>query len=260
MMNKNDKKLPFEKEINGRKMRYCGIYNIWVNREGTYVYREYKDPAWNHALQIHTRLDGSKYLDTKSHGEIPLDEAVAICFSPMPRDGRKYIPVHKDNDPGNCHALNLAWKQVLKYSPTDKERKLDNGLVVRSDGTILDKRKKLFVVTVIGDSDTDRLVSVDPYVCYYRKNRYGSIDERRARVDALMAEAEFVAGDNSLMSRPLVLHKDQDYLNYNSSNLEWAEEDSPEYQAYMWQKKEDLDRLTIQENPNHPNPLMKPLH
>ena len=259
-MNKNNKKQPFEKEIDGRKMRYCGIYNIWVNREGTYAYREYKDPAWNHALQIHTRPDGSKYLDTKSHGEIPLDEAVAICFSPMPRDGRKYVPVHKDNNPGNCHALNLTWKQVPKYSPLDKERKLDNGLVVRSDGTILDKRKKLFVVTLIGDSDTDRLVSVDPYVCYYRKNRYGSIDERRARVDALMAEAEFVAGDNSLMSRPRVLHKDQDYLNYNSINLEWAEEDSPEYQAYMWQKKEDMDRLTIQENPNHPNPLMKPLH
>ena len=76
-MNKNNKKQPFEKEIDGRKMRYCGIYNIWVNREGTYAYREYKDPAWNHALQIHTRPDGSKYLDTKSHGEIPLDEAVA---------------------------------------------------------------------------------------------------------------------------------------------------------------------------------------
>ena len=112
-------------------MRYCGIYNIWVNREGTYAYREYKDPAWNHALQIHTRPDGSKYLDTKSHGEIPLDEAVAICFSPMPRDGRKYVPVHKDNNPGNCHALNLTWKQVPKYSTIDKERKLDNGLVVQ---------------------------------------------------------------------------------------------------------------------------------
>ena len=74
------------------------------------------------------------------------------------------------------------------------------------------------------------------------------------------SKAEFEAGDNSLMSRPRVLHKDQDYLNYNSFNLEWAEEDSPEYQAYMWQKKDDLDRLTIQENPNHPNPLMKPLH
>ena len=44
-MNKNNKKQPFEKEIDGRKMRYCGIYNIWVNREGTYAYREYKDPA-----------------------------------------------------------------------------------------------------------------------------------------------------------------------------------------------------------------------
>ena len=259
-MNKNIKKRLFEKEIDGRRMRYCMKYNIWVNREGTYVYREYKDPAWNHALQIHTRPDGSKYLDTKSHGEILLDEAVAICFRIMPRDGRKYVPVHKDNDPGNCHVFNLAWKQVPKYSLTDKERKLENGLVVRSDGTILDKRKKLSVVTVIGDSDTDRLVSVDPYVCYSRRNCYGSIDERRERVDALMAEAEFVAGDNSLMSRPRVLHKDQDYLNYNSSNLEWAEEDSPEYQAYMRQKKDDLDRLTIQENPNHLNSLMKPLH
>lgn len=259
-MNKNIKKRLFEKEIDGRRMRYCMKYNIWVNREGTYAYREYKDPAWNHALQIHTRPDGSKYLDTKSHGEILLDEAVAICFRIMPRDGRKYVPVHKDNDPGNCHVFNLAWKQVPKYSLTDKERKLENGLVVRQDGTILDKRKKLSVVTVIGDSDTDRLVSVDPYVCYSRRNCYGSIDERRERVDALMAEAEFVAGDNSLMSRPRVLHKDQDYLNYNSSNLEWAEEDSPEYQAYMRQKKDDLDRLTIQENPNHLNSLMKPLH
>lgn len=35
------------------------------------------------------------------------------------------------------------------------------------------------------------------------------------------------------MSNPRVLHKDQDYLNYNSSNLEWAEEDSPEYQTYV---------------------------
>lgn len=32
-MNKNNKKQPFEKEIDGRRMRYCRIYNIWVNRE-----------------------------------------------------------------------------------------------------------------------------------------------------------------------------------------------------------------------------------
>ena len=162
-MNKNDKKLPFEKEINGRKMRYCGIYNIWVNREGTYVYREYKDPAWNQALQSHPRLDGSKYLDTKSHGEIPLDEAVAICFSPMPRDGRKYIPVHKDNDPGNCHALNLAWKQVLKYSPTDKERKLDNGLVVRVRFSIHSFRPMIRASTLSKERDAASQAVTDPF-------------------------------------------------------------------------------------------------
>ncbi|MFS2730018.1 hypothetical protein AAH079_02485 [Bacteroides thetaiotaomicron] len=49
-MNKNIKKRLFEKEIDGRRMRYCMKYNIWVNREGTYVYREYNVPSWNHAL------------------------------------------------------------------------------------------------------------------------------------------------------------------------------------------------------------------
>ena len=64
---------------------------------------------------------------------------------------------------------------------SDRQRKLDNGLVVRSDSTILDKRKNLFVVTVIGDSDTDRLVSVEKQ---RRQNsaRRRSFDYRRTSV------------------------------------------------------------------------------
>ena len=168
-----NKKQPFEKSINGRIMRYAYKYNVWINKEATYVYREYEDSSLNRPLVIHTRADGTKYLDTKSHGKIPLDEAVATCFRPMPQDGKKYALTHKDSNLGNCNASNLEWKLVPKFSPTDKERKLDNGLIVRADGAILDKKKKLAVITNVGDADTDRsCVAVEPYVRYERKNRY----------------------------------------------------------------------------------------
>ncbi len=252
------KKQPFEKEINGRRMRYCIKYNVRVNREGTYAYREYNDPNFNGSLNIHTRADGFKYLNTKSHGEIPLDETVAICFKPMPQDGKKYILLHKDGNLGNCHAANLEWKQVPKFSPTDTKRKLDNGLEVRANGIVYDKGKKLRVVTSVGDADTDRsCVAVEPYVCYDRKNMYKRMEERHSLMDNLMAEAEFVEGDKSMLRRPKVLHKDLDYLNFNSSNLKWVEEDSQEYQDYMKKKREDMDALTIKGNPGHPNPLIK---
>ena len=68
-------------------------------------------------------------------------------------------------------------------------------------------------------------------------------------MDNLMAEAEFVEGDKSMLRRPKVLHKDQNYLNFNSSNLKWVEEDSQEYQDYMKKKREDMDALTIKGNP-----------
>lgn len=51
-----------------------------------------------------------------------------------------------------------------------------------------------------------------------------------------MIAAEFVEGDKSSMCTPKVLHKDLDYLNFNSSNLRWVEEASQEYQDYMKRK------------------------
>ena len=143
----------------------------------------------------------------------------------MPQDGKKYALTHKDSNLGNCNASNLEWKLVPKFSPTDKERKLDNGLIVRADGAILDKKKKLAVITNVGDADTDRsCVAVEPYVRYERKNRYKRTEEKHSYIDDLMIAAEFVEGDKSSMCTPKVLHKDLDYLNFNSSNLRWVEE------------------------------------
>lgn len=250
-MNKSRQR--FEKNINGKTMRYCQKYNIWIDREGNYAYREYNNASWNAPLIIYKRADGSKYLNPKSPGEIPLDEAVAICFNPMPNDGKKYILIHKDKNLGNCRADNLEWKEVRKFSPTATERKLDNGLIVKRNGEVIDKKKVLPVVTETGDSDTDRMVAIDPYVRYFRKNRWKREEKVHTRIDDLMAAAEFVGGDKTSMTRPRVLHKDMDYLNFDEENLEWVEENSPEYQVYMKRKKEDMDKLTKKLNWNNPN-------
>ena len=65
------------KTINGKFMRYSPKYNVWVNREGSYAYREYNDSKLNGPLKIHQRSDGSKFLNTKSPGIIELDQLVA---------------------------------------------------------------------------------------------------------------------------------------------------------------------------------------
>lgn len=246
-------KIKAPKMINGRMMRYCVKYNVWVNNAGDYAYREYNDPTWNCPLIIHTRPDGSKFLNTKSHGEIPLDEAIAICYRHMPNNGKKYILIHKDGNLGNCQANNLEWKEVRKYDPLATERTLDNGLKVKADGTILDKKKALPIVKETGNSDMDQMTAIDPYVRYYWKNPWGRTEEKHAHIDDLMAAADFVDGDKSKMKRPRVLHKNMNYLDFHADNLKWVEESSPEYQEYMKKKREDIDKLTKELNWNNPN-------
>lgn len=250
-------KIKAPKEINGRIMRYCIKYNVWVNQEGNYVYREYNDPALNRSLVIHTRADGSKYLNTKSHGEIPLDEVVAICFKPMPKDGYEYRLIHKDGYIGNCSAYNLEWEKVITYLPTDTKRKLNNGIVVGIDGTIYDKNKKLTIQKTIGDRDIDMIVGITPMVEIDRKNKWGRYDSKRFDIDDLMADAEFVSGDRSKMQHPKVLHKNMDYLDFHADNLEWVEECSQEYQEYMKKKCDDINNLTIKCNPNIDKPILR---
>ena len=252
-MSKIYKKQPLDIVVSGITLRYSMKYNIWVNWVGTRAYRKYNDSSWNRFLQIHTDINGSKFLNVKPK-TVQLDEAVADAYNPMPDDGKKYILIHKDGDLGNCQANNLEWKQVRKYKPTATKRKLDNGLEVKVDGTILDKKKALPIVKEIGDSDTDSMKAIEhPYVSYRRKNKWGNYEDKTADVDDLMAAAEYVDGDKSTMKRPRVLHKNMDYKDFHALNLKWVEESSPEYQEYMKRKKEDIDKLTKELNWNNPN-------
>lgn len=246
-----------DKYINNRLMRYSPRFNAWVDIQGTYVYREYNDPSKNGPLSIYTRADGSKYVAPKFPGIIEMDIFVALCWKPEPQNGKKHILIHKDGNKGNCAASNLEWKEVARFSPTDDMREAIKGIWVKFDGTVYqDSRAKhpITVVKEVGDRDTDRgaVPISEPYICYHFINKYGRGDVKHIPMDELMDLAEFVDGDKSKLRNPKVLHKDGDYLNYSEENLEWVEEDSPEYQDYLQQKKRDLERRTIEMNPNHP--------
>ena len=251
-----------DKYITNILMRYSSKLNLWIPRKGYPVYREYNDASLNRFLKIHTRPDGSKYLNLKSPGIVELDELVADCYVPKPMDGRKYELVHKDGNKGNCSASNLEWRVLKQFSPLDPIRSIQKDLWVNFDGTVWKekgKKNEIRVTTDIGDSDTDRIVPIpEPYISYRIKNKYGSYEDKHIPMDELMDIAEFVDGDKSKLKRPKILHKDGDYLNWNYENLMWAEEDCPEYQDYQQKKKEMLEQRTIALNPHHPNPLMKP--
>lgn len=245
------------KTINGKFMRYSPKYNVWVNREGSYAYREYNDSKLNGPLKIHQRSDGSKFLNTKSPGIIELDQLVADCFIPMPQDGKKYVLIHKDGKKENCDFSNLEWQWVPRFNPLDTLRTLPNGITVSFEGKFYEGEQELPLVKEVGDADTNRIVAIDPYVTYYRRNYYKSMSRRTAYPDDLMADAEFVEGNPSVLQHPRIVHLDMDYLNFSYDNLKWVEEGSQVYQEYVKKKRADIDAQTIALNPNHPNPLMK---
>lgn len=120
-MKTKNRKRQLEKAAKSKVMKYVHKHNVWINREGTCVYRKYKISGCNSALQIHTRPDRSKYLSTQIHRKILLDKVVAICFKLMPQDGNKHILIHKDYQ--SFDESNLEWVEESRQEYQKKRRK-----------------------------------------------------------------------------------------------------------------------------------------
>lgn len=59
-------------------------------------------------------------------------------------------------------------------------------------------------------------------------------------VDEIMAAAGYVQGDDAVLKKPVILHRDMDYKNCASDNLEWVEETDSRYLDYR--KKREAER------------------
>lgn len=64
-MAKSNKKIPLDIVVSNVILRISKKYSIRVNWAGTRVYKEYNTASWNRFLQIHTNVDGSKFLNVK---------------------------------------------------------------------------------------------------------------------------------------------------------------------------------------------------
>lgn len=126
--------------------------------------------------------------------------------------------------------------------------KLDYGLEVRRNGTIYQNGKELTVGTAIGDRDIDMVVPIEPFVEYERKNSWGRYEWEKIDVDKLMDIAGYVNGNKERFEHPVILHRDNDWLNFDSGNLEWTDINDPRYKEYYNKTIDEKNRLGCEWN------------
>lgn len=232
-----------EMKINKQRYRYYYEGDVWVCDNGCSAFRRRPnsyltcgyDDKW---CKMQIRKDGNKYVQTREHGDIRMDYMVATCFCP-PNPGIGYELCHTDGDTQNCCYKNLEWRPVTKVMDP-KNGMMKAKLYEKSDcwvyenGTVMDGYGNQIKPIDFGfDSDTASFFETDPYI---------KIDKLSSHLemDRIMNAVGFVQGDKSSIQNPVIMHRDGDYRNFSSDNLEWIESSDQRYQDYAKKKYDDM--------------------
>lgn len=180
------------------------------------------------------------------------------CFgSPKPTNGQYWVIAHIDGNMQNDHYKNLAWKLRKDAYPyiaasTDTEVKLNHGIVVHKDGRIYQK-KKCHIIDYLYDSDTDLFIPMIPYIRYEYKNHWKKTETAKLDVENAMAAAGYVDGNKLQFKNPVILHKDGDYMNCSSDNLEWCDASNQRYIEYYNKTADTINELARKRNKDWPD-------
>lgn len=237
------------KDKDGNRLYYArGLY---VSRDGKTIYNLQDNTSYPHYYRPHPDSTGRLYI-TNEGTKLYVDELVATCFRPKPKDDKQYKLKHIDGNNANNLAANLDWEPVLP-SPYVVNMESDckvGGLTVRCDGTVYDGKNLLNVSDFLFDSDIELFVTIAPHVVYQGK---------RVRLSDLVASAHFVYGEKDNLVVPQILHKDHDPMNFERENLQWVDKDSQEYQDYLVDYKRWEYNNNIKLNPGKQFPdFMQP--
>lgn len=252
-----------EEEIrNGVRIRKHYKTSTKISEDGLIVEKEFIDKADGGKLKkynpkINVGSEGLRYIENKQYGRVHIQDLVADCFCPpKPNDGKDYVLVHKDGNLQNDHYKNLEWmerKQAYPNTPAtlEKEVKMTYGIKVRRDGKVYQKGKLLSVGMTSGGMDTDIVGVIEPFVEYeVHHKQWKRYEWKRIDVDRLMEIAGYVNGNKEQFGNPVILHKDNDWLNFNSDNLEWTDRSDPRYREYHNRKVDDMNALGRKLNGN----------
>ena len=243
-----------EETRNGVRIRKHFATSTKISEDGLFVEKEFIDKQDGNKLKTYNpkiKVDekGLRYIDNKNLGRVYIQDLVADCFcAPKPDDGNYYVLVHKDGNLQNDHYKNLEWRLATTVYPQTTAKtagyvKLDYGLEVRRNGTISQNGKELTVGTAIGDRDIDMIVPIEPFVEYERKNSWGRYERKSISVDKLMDIARYVNENKGRFEHPVILHRDNDWLNFDSDNLEWTDYNDPRYKEYYNRTVDEKNRL-----------------
>ena len=244
-----------EETRNGVRIRKHYKTSTKISEDGLVVEKEFIDKDDGGKLttynpKIHVDNEGLRYIVNKQLGNVRIQDLVAECFCPpKPNDGKDYVLVHKDGNLLNDHYRNLEWRERKLAYPyiqarTDKQVKLDNGLTVTKSGKVYKGKEVCKVDDCIGDGDLDMVVPIEPFVEYevYHK-QWKRYELKSVRVDELMEKAGYVNGNKKQFKDPVILHKDNDWMNFDSDNLEWTDKSDPRYIKYHNKKVDDMNVL-----------------
>ena len=237
--------MALEIKINETPCRYYYEGKFWVLRDGKKAFIN-ADNSNIEELNIMIKADGERFV-TVDGRDFLLKIAIRKCFCHWPKDGKLYEVKYKDGNISNLDYTNLQLKEIVPYTPpslpptptfTTKPRvKLKNGLTVTRDGRVYNGKSQLTIVDYAYDPDTDKHFYFGPYV---------HVGNNRFRVDDLMGEAGYVQGNMRKLVNPKVCHKDLNFDNFNSDNLEWISTIDPHYSTYdaakqAHKKKREID-------------------
>lgn len=239
-----------QKKYNRSNLKKYAPTSTYVSSDGLYVERDYKNKGKlkTYCPQIYQdKSTGLNFLDLRRHGVIRIDLMVLTCYcSPKPMDGKEYLINHKDGDTTNDDFTNLEW---IENSPTNKtkieadfaeapknivkNKYKSLGISVNSNGEISQNGQPLSPFDELYDSDVNWNYHLGSMrVAYYYTDRWGNGRYEKVDVEKVLDDFGYIQGDKNQFSNSVVLHKDNDYVNCDPSNLEWCDKSDPRYVAF----------------------------
>lgn len=228
-----------KKLYNRKYLRKHFATGIYVSDDGEYAEKDIY--AKTIVYQIFRDECGRAYIyDSYLKRRLYLDSLTLTCFRCLPpQDGKTYFPYHKDGNMKNAHISNLEWREetadtIAAYEKLEKESWYKNRRIsVTNKGIIRQGTHDLSLDYSRYDSDVDWTYHYPrPWINYEEKNRWGETVRCEIYADKIFEDLGLVKGDKSKFSNPVIIHLNNDFLDYSPDNLEWCDRYDPQFMEF----------------------------